>query len=437
MNNIDAPVETPKNFTYSGNDILPEKWWTSFEDEQLNKLIDTALSNNLNLATTWEQFQEASAIKKRQTSFLLPDIEVDARTAISRPKPDYAGGENVQLGLSAAYEVDLWGRIRASVAAEGFRMQASYFDYQAAAMSLSAEIARTWYQLVTARKQLHLVNEQIKTNEDIIKLIRVRFGAGQIRAVDILRQTQLLESTKDQEIIYETNLELLKNELAVLLGIPPQNFEKTIIDSLPSLPKMPETGLPLELIRRRPDVKQAFNLVLAADRDMAEAVRNKFPRISLDLSAQMRSNNYNNLFQDWAYTLAGNIVAPLLYWGRLRAEVDRAEAVKNQQLYQYGQTVLVAFREVEDALIREQKQAERIEVLKNRLDLAQKTNRQLRIEFVNGLSEYLDVLLALDQEQQLRRDMLAAQQQQLEIRIELYRALAGSFETQRETNSNP
>lgn len=434
---MDAPVQDPQNFSYSGTEAISEKWWTVFEDEQLNKLIDSALGNNLNLATTWAQFQEASAIKRRQSTFLLPDIEAEARAAVSRPKPDFAGGENVQLGFSAAYEVDLWGRIRASIQAEEFRMQASYYDYQAAAMSLSAEIANTWYQLLTARQQLNLAQEQIKTNEDIIKLIRVRFGSGQIRAVDILRQTQLLESTKDQKIIYETYLELLKNELAILLGIPPQNFEKSVTDSLPPLPEMPQTGLPLELVRRRPDVKQAFSLVLAADRDMAEAIRNKFPRISLDLSAQVRSNNYNNLFQEWAYTLAGNIVAPLLYWGRLRAEVDRAEAIKNQQLYQYGQTVLTAFREVEDALIREQKQVERIEVLENRLDLAQKTNRQLRTEFVNGLSEYLDVLLALDQEQQLRRDMLAARQQQLEIRIELYRALAGSFETDRETNSNP
>lgn len=433
---VTPPVKNPEKFSYTGTEAIPEKWWKVFEDEQLNKLIDSALGNNLDLATTWAQFQEATAIKRAQSTFLLPDIEAEARAAVSRPKPDFAGGENMQLGLSAAYEIDLWGRIRASVQAEEFRMQASYYDYQAAAMSLSAEIANTWYRLLTTQQQLKLAREQIETNKDIIKLIRVRFGSGQIRAVDILRQTQLLESTKDLKIIYETNLELLKNELAVLLAIPPQNFERAITDSLPELPEIPATGLPLELVRRRPDVKQAFNLVLAADRDMAVAIRNKFPRISLALSAQVRSNSYNNLFQEWAYTLAGNIVAPLLYWGRLRAEVDRTEAIKNQQLYQYGQTVLIAFREVEDALLREQKQTERIKVLENRLDLAKKTNRQLRIEFVNGLSEYLDVLLALDQEQQLRRDMLEAKQQQLEIRIELYRALAGSFETNRETTSN-
>lgn len=390
-------------------------------------MIDEALRTNLQLAGDWQQFRAAMAVVKREKSFLWPDIQASARTAISRPEPDFAGGENLQVGVSAAYEIDLWGRIRSGIEAEEFRAQATYFDFQAAAMSLSAETAITWYQLVSARKQLELINRQIETNEDIVRLIRARFTGGQIRAVDILRQEQLLESTRDQRIIYETNIEVLRNQLAVLLGRPPQNEGRIAGDSLPKLPPLPATGLPLELVRRRPDVRQAYNLVLAADRDMAQAIRNKYPRISLNLEGQMRSNNYSSLFQDWAYTLAGNIVAPLIYGGRLRAEVDRTQALKNQVLYDYGQTVLVSFREVEDALIREQKQKERIEVLEKRLELARKTSEQLRIEFLNGLSDYLDVLLQLDQQQQLQRDMIEARQSLLEIRISLYRALAGDF----------
>ena len=153
--------------------------------------------------------------------------------------------------------------------------------------------------------------------------------------------------------------------------------------------------------------------------------------ISLNLSAQARSNDVNSLFQDWAYTLAGNIVGPLIYGGRLRAEVDRTEALKNQRLYEYGQTVLIAFREVEDALIRELKQKERIEIFRKQLELSANTSQQLKLSFLNGITDYLDVLLALGQEQQLQRDLINARQQLLEIRIGLYRALAGSFETDR------
>ncbi len=428
MTDVDAPIEQPDTFSYTGTEVLPEKWWTTFEDPVLNQLIDSALNANLDLAATWEQFNAANAVVRRESSYLWPEIAATGRSAISRPVPDFAGGENLQAGLSAAYEVDLWGRMRAGLQAEEFRAMATFYDYQAAAMSLSAEISISWFELLTARDQLQLINSQIENNEDIVRLIRARFTGGQVRAVDIMRQEQLLESTREQKIFYETEVAVLQNRLAALLGRPPQNVDAFPGDSLPQLPPLPATGLPLELIRRRPDVQQAFQLVLAADRDMAQAIRSKYPRISFNLSAQMRSNNYNNLFQDWAYTLAGNFIAPLLYGGRLRAEVDRTEAVKNQWLYQYGQTVLNSFREVEDALIREEKQQERIEILQRQLELAQKTNRQLRLEFLNGLTQYLDVLLSLDLEQQLQRDIIEARQEQLEIRIGLYRALAGGFE---------
>jgi outer membrane protein TolC len=275
---------------------------------------------------------------------------------------------------------------------------------------------------------LELADSQIKTNEDLLILIRARFTNGQIGAVDLLRQRQLVEETRNQKLAYSRDVQLLKNQLAVLMGRPPQNSNTIATDSLPTLPALPDTGLPLELIRRRPDVVQAYNLVMATDRDMAEAIRNKYPRISVGLSAQARSNNYGDLFKEWAYTLAGNLVAPLLYGGRLRAEVDRTEAVKNQQLYLYGQTVLNAFKEVEDALIQEENQIQRLETLALQLKFAESANKQLRLGFLYGTSNYLDVFLALDREQQLRRDFIEAQQTQLEIRINMYRALAGSFE---------
>lgn len=425
----EAPIEQPENFSYSGIDIIPDKWWVSFEDPALNNIMDEALSGNLGLAANWQQYQSALASARIEKSFLFPQVEATVGSLIRRPEFEFAENEDLEGGLSASYELDIWGRISSAVQAEKFRAKASFFDYQSIAMTLSAEITTTWYQLLTAQKQLELIREQIETNQNIVKLIRARFAGGQIRAVDILRQEQLLQSTIDQRISFETNVQLLQNQLTVLLGIPPQNEFEFPEGTLPEIPSLPETGLPLELIRRRPDVQVAYNLVLAADREMASAVRSKYPRITLG-AAGLGTGSYDALFQNWVYTLAGDIVAPLIYGGRIRAEVDRTEALKLQSLYEYGQVVLVAFREVEDALIREQKQGERLEVLKKRLELANKTNGQLRIEFLNGMSDYLDVLLSLDQEQQLQRELIDAYQDQLENRISLYRALAGGFETE-------
>jgi outer membrane protein TolC len=173
---------------------------------------------------------------------------------------------------------------------------------------------------------------------------------------------------------------------------------------------------------------------MAADRELAVAIRSKFPVISLDALGRSNATEINNLFQSWTYSLAGNLIAPLIYGGRLSAEVDRSEAVKNQLLFEYGQAVLTAFEEVANALFQEKKQIERLQVLEKRLDLSSKTAKQLRIEFLNGLSPYLDVLLALDEQQQLEREILEARQQVLEIRVGLYRSLAGAFETERESS---
>jgi outer membrane protein TolC len=165
---------------------------------------------------------------------------------------------------------------------------------------------------------------------------------------------------------------------------------------------------------------------------MASAVGNKYPRISVSGRGQLRSNSFQNLFDNWAYTLAGNILAPLFYGGQLSAEVNRTQAIKQQRLLEYGQTTLVAFQEVENGMIQDLMQKQRVENIGRQLEYAQKSNRQLRVEFLNGFSPYLDVLIGLDAEQQLRRDYVLAQRQLIQIRIALYRALAGGFETLRE-----
>lgn len=433
---VSLPIDSLENFSQSGFDSINEHWWTAFHDSQLNMLVDSAMNSNFDLISAWYQLQAAEAVVKRESSFLLPDIEAAISGAFNRPQPDFVGGENLQVGLRANYELDLWGRIRSLIKAEEYREEATYADYQTAAISLSGEIARTWYQLIAAQNQLNLIEQQIETNEDIVRLIKARFGGGQTRGVDILRQMQLLESTREQRIMAETTVEVLEHQLAILVGRQPQIEMEYRVDSLPVLPPLPSAGIPVQLVERRPDVRGSFYQLLAADRQLAAAITNRYPRITFRTSLQMRANSAEALFNDWAYSLGFNLVAPLLYWGRLRAEVDRTRAEKNRLLYQYGQVVLLAFREVEDALIQEQKQRERIDVIEEQLDLVIRTNRQLRIEYLNGMSGYLDVLVALDNEQQLRRDLISAKLGLIEFRIALYRALAGSFETERELDND-
>ena len=426
------PVETPASFTWQGEAPAPDHWWTAFGNDQLNNMIDSALTNNFNLQVAWYRLQEAEAIVDRESASFFPFLEGNAQAEANRPAYQFQNAERYSLGLAASYEIDLWGRIGAQVKASRFRAEAGLEDYRAASISLAAEIAATWFQLIEAKNQVALATQQVETNEQTLRLIKNRLGTGQVRGVDMLRQQQLLEATRVQKIYAETRMETLEHRLLVLLGKPATDTLDINIDSLPPLPTLPETGIPSEWINRRPDVVSAYKYLEAADRDMAAAISNQYPRINLTASVSTIAEQPSNIFNDWFFSIAGDLLAPLFYGGQLRAEVDRTEAVKQQFFYEYGQTLLVAVQEVEDALIREMKLKEGIRNLENQLELAVKTNEQLRIEYFNGLSNYLDVLTALDREQQLRRDLLSARLTLLEYRISLYRVLAGGFETQRE-----
>lgn len=425
------PVETPDSFSDSGTQHLPSHWWTAFNDNTLDSLVTQALQSNFTLKTTWNRLLAARAVVDRESSALFPNLEVFGEGSISQTET--ATSEQINLGMMSEYEIDIWGRIGSRIQAERFRAEASLADYHAAAISLSAEVARTWYQLVETRNQLELLRQQIETNRKVLNLLNNRFGSGQIRSVDILRQRQLLEATREQKIAVESRKQVLEHQLAVLLGNTPQKGVEYSSDTLPAVQPLPQTGLPVDLVRRRPDIRNAYNQLRAADRDLAAAISSQYPRLTFTASVSTAAENADNLFNEWVTSFAGNLLAPLFNAGELRAEVDRTQAIQKQRLYQYGQATLTAFQEVENALIQEKKQQERIHSLEEQVQLARRSYEQLRIEYLNGVSDYIDVLTALTEEQQLRRDLLSAKLLRLEYRIALYRALAGGFKTDRES----
>ncbi len=426
------PLESAPPFSPSGEDPLPERWWTVFDDPTLNAQVDRALDENFTLAAAWERLRAARAVVDREASDLFPDLDGVAGGELNADSDEEDVDATLRLGLEAAYEVDLWDRIESRVEAERFRASATRADYQAAALSLTAEVARTWYQLVEARAQLALVEDQIATNEAVVELLESRFAAGRIRSADVLRQRQLLESTREQSLVVRSRLAVRRNQLAVLLGRPPQAELDLPEGRLPTLPPVPDAGLPGELVQRRPDVQRTLRLLQAADRDLASAVSDQYPRLLLTASLETAAENPAGLFEDWLASIVGQFVAPLFDAGERRAEVARTNAVLRQRVAEYGQAVLDAFSEVEDALALERYQRERIRSLDAQLTLARRTYEQLRTQYLNGVTDYIAVLTALTEEQRLQRDLLGARLTLLEFRIALYRALAGAFETGRE-----
>ncbi|MBE3068781.1 MAG: TolC family protein, partial [Planctomycetes bacterium] len=424
------PVTMPEAFSATGTEAVPDRWWTALEDARLNALVDEALAGNLDLRVLWDRLDQSSAVARREGAALLPSV--DATAGAARAAAGAKGARTVyastfSAGLAASYEVDLWGRVRATVTAAELEARATREDLAAAAMTLAAEVAGTWYRLVDLTGQIALLDEQVRTNEKYLELVTLRFHRGKVTAVDVLQQRQLVEATRAERVLAESARQVLAHQLAILVGRPPAaavaGAEGAGADgALPPLPPLPRTGLPADLIRSRPDVCSAFERLRAADHRVAAAVADRFPRISLSAGAETTAARVRDLFDNWVASLAANLAAPVFDGGRREAEVERTRAVASERLHAYGQAVLDALREVEDALVQQRQQEQYLASLERQLDLASKATEQTRQQYVGGNLDYLRVLTALLSEQRLQRTRLQARRELVQFRIDLYRA---------------
>ncbi|QEG00442.1 Toluene efflux pump outer membrane protein TtgI precursor [Stieleria maiorica] len=420
--------ESPPPFSASGQEVVPDRWWVTFDDPGLNRQINEALDNNFTLAAALDRLSAARALTRREASDLWPDVDGVAEIAsVFGPGRDRT---SYTLGLDTSYQVDLWGQIESRVQAERLRASATRADYHAIALTLSAEIARTWFSLIEARAQLALVEEQIDTNRNGVIAQELKFGAGEVGGPDVLRQRQLVESTLEQSVVVRARIEVLEHQLAVLLGELPQQASYYTGAELPALPPLPDTGLPSELLQRRPDVRRDYLAFMAADRDLASAISAQYPRLNLSASVLNIAEKPETLFRDWFVAIGGQLIAPLFDGGQRRAEVDRTAALLRQRFNEYGETMLTAFREVEDNLALERNQLQRLKHLELQSELARQASDQLRRRYLFREADYLDVLSATTAEQRLQRETLAARLELLLIRVSLYLALAGDFDTQ-------
>lgn len=420
-----TPLELPVQFSESGSSPLPDRWWLSFEDTVLSGLIDQALSNNFSLKTAWDRLNQAEAEARGAGADLFPALDAEAGASGTRYREDgrNSNSREYSLGLAASYELDLWGRIRSSRDAAVFDMQASEQDLQAAALTLSAQVAGTWYQLVEQYGQLNVLEAQIVTNEKVLELVTLQFRTGQVGIADMLQQRQLVESNRGEKSQALAQAKVLEHQLAILLGYPPRQTVAPRVAALINLPPMPQSGLPTKLIQRRPDIRSVFYGVQSADSDLAAAIADRFPRLSLTAGVDTSGGHTRDLFDNWLATLAANLVAPVIDGGLRKAEVDRTRAVASEALHTYGQTILDALGEVEDALVQEQRQRDFIASIDRQLTLAGQVIERLRDRYIQGTVDYQRVLDALLSHQELQRSLLTAKRDLVQYRIDLCRAL--------------
>jgi NodT family efflux transporter outer membrane factor (OMF) lipoprotein len=432
-------VELPSHFSTSGLALVPARWWTAFEDPTLNRLMERALRGNFTLQMAWDRLDQAMALVKREGAPLWPQVEARAEASRSVQKTsetrlgtqDRTYFTEFLTALNISYEVDLWGRISSLKEAAQLDMKATLEELQTAAITLSAEVAGAWYRLIEGYAQLRLLDEQLKINEKYLEIIRLKLEMGQVSVTDLLQQRQLVESTRGKRLVAETTVKVLRNKLAVLLGMAPGMLELEVPEEFSALPPPPATGVPAELVRRRPDVRAAELRLKAQDKRLAAAIADLFPRISLSAQGQSSSQAIRDLFDNWLASIAASLLSPVFEGGRRRAEVKRQEAALWERLHFYQETVLNALKEVEDALAKEGQQRQYIQSLKKQLELSRKASELTLESYTKGVGDFTRYLTTLLSHQELQRKYLEALKDLFLFRIELYRALAGGFEMKR------
>jgi len=423
IKDVPLPVNLPEKFSFTGQAKVPNQWWLTFNDAALNCLINQALNENFTLLAAFNRLEQAQAIAKKSGAELIPSIDGDFFT--TQKNTNTTTLNNFTLGLAASYELDLWERIRSNIHAAELDTLAAEEDLASAAISVSAEIASVWYKLIEQRQQLHLLDSQIKTNRDNVTMVTVRFRLGQATAADVFQQSQLLEFVIGNRLTVIANIRVLENQLAILIGKSPDTVALPEQDSFPTLPPIPETGLSTDLVQRRPDLRKAYFRIQAADQRVASAIADRFPKLSLAAGIDTSAPDLQSLFNNWMATIAGNLVMPIVDGGRRIAEVERNQAVSAEALNNYATALINAVKEVENALIQEHQQYQLVISLEKQVELSQQASTQIRSRYIYGAMDFLRVLSALLSQQNLERNRLLAQQQLIDYRINLYRALAG------------
>ncbi len=435
VENPAPPVKLPPSFSKAPTGApMPEKWWQDFNDPALNALIDQAFAGNFQLKSAWARFRQARAVAKAAGATRLPTFTVGAGGALSAQPTQFGSVTSTSLEVSGgvSYEIDIWKKISSQAKAASVNSWASRDDVDAMAISIASQITETWFSVLFERAQRKLLTEQVKTNKTFLEIVEFRFKQGLVTALDVFQQRQQLVATEAQLVTVVSRLAQAENALAVLVGKPPRSLNVGGGEALPKLPPLPNTGLPADLLVRRPDVRALRRRLVAADHNVAVAVANRLPGLTLQGQGGWRrqASSFGGMTQiltEPFYLLGANLNAILFDWGRNKAEVTRTKGVVEEALFGLGQALLVAMSEVENALIQEQQQIKLIANIKEQLELADKSFTQAQARYQAGLVDFLRVLTAQQNKQRLEVQLLGAERQLLSYRVQLCRALGGTW----------
>lgn len=409
--------------------LLASSDFSAFADPALDALIGRALENNQDLAATAARVDQARALAGAARADFFPQIGIDASATRQRSLDNnYRASDHASLPGVATWELDLWGRIRKGTTAARADAGAAVATLDAARVSLAAEVAQTHYTLLATALEKAAVERGVTTRRDARRIIADRADIGTSSPLDLARaDTELATAEADLAAISQ-RAATLQNALAVLLGSEaPLNLTFNL--NLPPAPQVP-ADLPSDLLQRRPDLAAAQLAMDAASARIGVARAAFFPTIALTGSAGWESADFSDLISGdtrvWSF--GPKLYLPLFQGGRNRANLTRAQAAFAEQSALYRQSVLVAFRDVRDALAATRFLAEQTAATERAATAARRAADLSRIRYDAGAVSYLEVVESERSALEAERAVARLRGQRLVAAASLIRSLGGGWE---------
>ena len=409
-------------------------WREMFSDPVLQQHIERGLENNIDIRVALQQIIAAEAYVKQGKAGYLPTLNGDATFTHQELSENsqfgslFSSVNQYQLSADLSWEADIWGKIRSQKRAFEARYLQSVAAHQAVKTRLIASIASTYYQLLALDEQIRITEETVENREKSLETTRALKDAGNLTEVGV-KQTEAQYYTAKGILIDLKNEErLLENTFSILMGEAPMNIERTDLEDQQITSDL-NVGVPIQLLRNRPDVIAAeYDLINAFE--LTNVARSNFyPSLTLTATGGLQALEAGDLFSANSLfaTIVGGLAQPILNGRRIRTEFEVSEAEQEQARLEFRRAILTASKEVSDALYSYNAATEKIEVKQNEFeayDLATDYSEEL---LVNGLANYLEVLTARENALNSSLDLTNAKYNQLKAMVDLYEALGGGW----------
>ena len=418
------------------NSLGDRQWAAAFHEPELQDLIRTALANNYDLRIAAQHVLEASAQVRIARSQQFPQITVGG-SGIGAAFPSGEFGSSFEspvsvgsLSLSAAWTPDFWGLYRKQTEAARDQMLAQTWAQRAVRMSLVEQVATTYIQLRALDRQLEIARQASKVRQDSVDLTRTLEGGGDAPLSDVREAEQLLYTATSQIPQIQQQIQQDENAMRLLLGQNPGPVAHTSPGVLSPTPENLPTGLPSQLLERRPDIQQAEAQLKAANAQVGVARAQLFPQLSISASGGTSGSSLGDLFDPSGgivYAI-GSLTQPIFEGGKLRGQLQLSKEQKQEMVLSYQKTILGAFRDVSNALIAVNKQRSTREEQEKLVGAAEDATRLARVRYRGGATSYLEVLTTDSNLFTAQLNLTTAQQNEALALVQLYSALGGGWQ---------